>query len=206
VGWTGPKVVDGKPTEGTFRSHQVPMGDMSRPGHVKILEQWLKSYRPQELFDKTGRLRSELAEVAPQGTRRMGANPHANGGVLLRDLRLPDFRDYAAKLPKPGSVNAEATRAEGELIRGVVKLNPETFRVFSPDETASNRWGAVFVRWGDVLVFAHRDMLRILAARRLSLPALEARKFYLTTASLSILGYDHDFDEPVIRLWNDARR
>jgi len=143
-GWTGPKVVDGKPTEGTFRSHQVPMGDMSHPGHVKILEKWMKSYRPQELFDKTGKLRSELAELAPQGTRRMGANPHANGGLLLRDLRLPDFRDYAVKVPKPGGVNAEATRIQGELIRDVVKLNPETFRVFSPDETASNRWGAVF--------------------------------------------------------------
>ena len=143
-GWTGPKVVDGKPTEGTFRSHQVPMGDMSRPGHVKILEKWLKSYRPQELFDKSGRLRPEVAELAPQGTRRMGANPHANGGLLLRDLRLPDFRDYAVKLPKPGGVNAEATRVQGEFIRDVVKLNPATFRVFSPDETASNRWGAVF--------------------------------------------------------------
>ncbi len=143
-GWTGPKVVDGKPAEGTFRSHQVPMGDMSHPGHVKILEKWLKSYRPQELFDATGKLLPELSELAPQGTRRMGANPHANGGLLLRDLRLPDFRDYAVKVPQPGSVNGEATRVQGELIRDVVKLNPETFRVFSPDETASNRWGAVF--------------------------------------------------------------
>lgn len=143
-GWTGPKEVDGKPTEGTYRSHQVPMGDMSHPGHVKILEEWLESYRPRELFDETGRLRPELAELAPSGTRRMGANPHANGGLLLRDLRLPDFRDYAVKIPKPGGVNAEATRAQGEMIRDVVKLNPETFRVFSPDETASNRWGAVF--------------------------------------------------------------
>jgi len=143
-GWTGPKVVDGKPAEGTFRSHQVPMGDMSHPGHVKILEKWLKSYRPQELFDATGKLLPELSKLAPQGTRRMGANPHANGGLLLRDLRLPDFRDYAVKVPQPGSVNGEATRVQGELIRDVVKLNPETFRVFSPDETASNRWGAVF--------------------------------------------------------------
>jgi xylulose-5-phosphate/fructose-6-phosphate phosphoketolase len=143
-GWTGPKVVDGKPAEGTFRSHQVPMGDMSHPGHVKILEKWLKSYRPQELFDETGKLHSELAELAPTGTRRMGANPHANGGLLLRDLRLPDFRDYAVKMPKPGAVEAEATRTQGEFIRDVVKLNPENFRVFSPDETASNRWGAVF--------------------------------------------------------------
>ena len=143
-GWTGPKVVDGKPTEGTFRSHQVPMGDMSQPGHVKILEKWLKSYRPQELFDDTGKLLAELAELAPQGARRMGANPHANGGLLLRDLRLPDFRDYAVKVAKPGTVSAEATRAQGEFIRDVVKLNATNFRVFSPDETASNRWGAVF--------------------------------------------------------------
>jgi len=143
-GWTGPKVVDGKPTEGTFRSHQVPMGDMSHPGHVKILEKWLESYRPRELFDKAGKFRPELAELAPKGARRMSANPHANGGLLLRDLRLPDFRDYAVKLPKPGGVNAEATRVQGGFIRDVVKLNPQTFRVFSPDETASNRWGAVF--------------------------------------------------------------
>jgi xylulose-5-phosphate/fructose-6-phosphate phosphoketolase len=143
-GWTGPKQVDGIPTEGTYRSHQVPMGDMSQPGHVKILEEWLESYRPSDLFDETGRLRPELAELAPRGTRRMGANPHANGGLLLRDLHLPDFRDYAVKIPKPGCVSAEATRVQGELIRDVVKLNPETFRVFSPDETASNRWGAVF--------------------------------------------------------------
>jgi xylulose-5-phosphate/fructose-6-phosphate phosphoketolase len=143
-GWTGPKVVDGKATEGTFRSHQVPMGDMSHPGHVKILEKWLRSYRPQDLFDKTGKLRPELAELAPKGARRMGANPHANGGLLLRDLRLPDFRDYALKVPKPGAVNAEAARVQGGFIRDVLKLNPANFRVFSPDETASNRWGAAF--------------------------------------------------------------
>ena len=123
-GWTGPKVVDGKPTEGTFRSHQVPMGDMSHPGHVKILEKWMKSYRPQELFDKTGRLIPELAELAPRGERRMSANPHANGGVVLRDLRLPDFCDYEVKVPKPGAVDAEATRVQGEFIRDVIKLNP----------------------------------------------------------------------------------
>ncbi|MEO7299207.1 MAG: phosphoketolase family protein [Verrucomicrobiota bacterium] len=143
-GWTGPKVVDGKPTEGTFRSHQVPMGDMSHPGHVKILEKWLRSYRPQELFDKTGKLRSELAELAPKGERRMSANPHANGGLLLRDLRLPDFRDYAVKVSKHGAANGEATRVQGEFIRDVIKLNPDNFRVFSPDETNSNRWSAVF--------------------------------------------------------------
>ena len=143
-GWTGPKVVDGKPTEGTFRSHQVPMGEMSHPGHVEILETWMRSYRPQELFDKKGKLRSELAEFAPQGQRRMSANPHANGGLLLKDLRLPDFRDYAVKIPKPGVVDGEATRVQGQFIRDVMKLNPANFRVFSPDETASNRWGAVF--------------------------------------------------------------
>jgi xylulose-5-phosphate/fructose-6-phosphate phosphoketolase len=143
-GWTGPKMVDGKPAEGTFRSHQVPMGEMNHPGHVRILEKWLKSYRPQELFDKTGKLRPELAELAPKGERRMSANPHANGGLLLHDLRLPDFRDYAVKVPKPGAVNGEATRVQGEFIRDVTKRNPKNFRVFSPDETSSNRWGAVF--------------------------------------------------------------
>ncbi len=143
-GWTGPKVVDGQPTEGTFRSHQVPMGDMNRPGHVKVLAKWLKSYRPQELFDKGGKLRPELAELAPSGERRMSANPHANGGLLLHDLHLPDFRDYALKVLKPGSVKGEATRVQGEFIRDVVKHNPHNFRVFSPDETTSNRWGAVF--------------------------------------------------------------
>src|SRR5216117_3577216 len=129
-GWTGPKVVDGKPTEGTFRSHQVPMDDMSHPGHVKILESWLRSYRPQELFDKTGKLRPELADLAPKGERRMSANPHANGGLLLHDLRLPDFRDYAVKLPRPGAVEGEATRVQGQFIRDVTKMNPKNFRVF----------------------------------------------------------------------------
>ena len=143
-GWTGPKVVDGKPTEGTFRSHQVPMGEMNRAGHVKLLEKWMKSYRPQELFDKSGRLRSELADLAPKGERRMSANPHANGGLLLHDLRLPDFRNFAMKVPKPGTVNGEATRIQGQFIRDVIKLNPKNFRVFSPDETTSNRWGALF--------------------------------------------------------------
>ena len=143
-GWTGPKEVDGKPTEGTYRSHQVPMGDMSHPGHVKILETWMRSYGPQDLFDQNGTLRSDLAELAPQGQRRMSANVHANGGLLLKDLRLPDFRDYAVKVPEPGAVDSEATRAQGQFIRDVIKLNPSNFRVFSPDETASNRWGAVF--------------------------------------------------------------
>jgi xylulose-5-phosphate/fructose-6-phosphate phosphoketolase len=143
-GWTGPKSIDGKKTEGTFRSHQVPMGDMSHPGHVKILEKWMKSYRPQELFDDAGKFRAELAELAPKGERRMSANPHANGGLLLRDLRLPDFRDYALKVPKPGILEAEATRVQGAFMRDVIKLNTDNFRIFSPDETASNRWGAVF--------------------------------------------------------------
>jgi xylulose-5-phosphate/fructose-6-phosphate phosphoketolase len=143
-GWTGPKFVDGKPTEGTFRSHQVPMGEMDLPGHVKVLEDWLKSYRPEELFDEIGKLRPELAELAPSGERRMSANPHANGGLLLQDLRLPDFTDYAVKVATPGAVNAEATRVQGQFIRDVIEQNQKNFRVFSPDETNSNRWNAVF--------------------------------------------------------------
>ena len=143
-GWTGPKTVDGKKTEGSWRSHQVPMGDMSNPSHVKVLEKWLKSYRPQELFDPTGKLCSELAELAPKGERRMSANPHANGGLLLHDLRLPDFPDYAVKVSQPGAALGEATRVQGEFIRDVIKGNPSNFRVFSPDETNSNRWNAVF--------------------------------------------------------------
>ncbi|HWD92664.1 MAG TPA: phosphoketolase family protein, partial [Verrucomicrobiae bacterium] len=113
-GWTGPKVVDGVPIENTFRAHQVPMGDMDKPAHIKLLERWMKTYQPEKLFDRNGRLMPELAELAPKGERRMGANPHANGGLLLRDLRLPDFRDYAVKLPQPGAVQAEATRVQGE--------------------------------------------------------------------------------------------
>jgi xylulose-5-phosphate/fructose-6-phosphate phosphoketolase len=143
-GWTGPKTVDGKQVEGTFRAHQVPMGDMDKPEHIKILERWMKSYAPEKLFDKTGKLRSELAELAPAGARRMSANPHANGGILLCDLKMPDFHDYAVKVPKPGTVKAEATRVQGQFIRDVMKLNTNNFRVFSPDETASNRWSALF--------------------------------------------------------------
>ncbi len=146
-GWTGPAVVDGKPVEGTFRAHQVPVAQLAtKPRHLKILEQWMKSYRPQELFDKNGRLVAELAELAPKGARRMGANPHVNGGLLLRDLKMPDFRDYAVKVAKPGAVQAEATRVQGQFIRDVLQLNADArnFRVFSPDETASNRWSAVF--------------------------------------------------------------
>jgi len=143
-GWTGPKVVDGKVAEGNWRSHQVPMGEMSQAGHVDALEKWMRSYRPEELFDEAGRLLPALAELAPKGERRMSANPHANGGLLLQDLTLPDFRDYAVPVPKPGAVLGEATRVQGEFIRDVVKANPNNFRVFSPDETNSNRWGAIF--------------------------------------------------------------
>ena len=146
-GWTGPESVDGKPIEGTFRAHQVPVAELAtKPKHLKILEQWMKSYRPEELFDAQGRLIAELADLAPTGERRMGANPHANGGMLLRDLKMPDFRDYAIKVPKPGEVVAEATRAQGAFMRDVMKLNAEArnFRIFSPDETASNRWDALF--------------------------------------------------------------
>jgi xylulose-5-phosphate/fructose-6-phosphate phosphoketolase len=143
-GWTGPKVVDGKQAEGTFRSHQVPMGDMAKPGHLKILEKWMQSYKPGELFDKVGKLIPELAALAPAGSLRMSANPHANGGLLLHDLRLPDFRDYAMTVRKPGAVDGEATRVQGEFIRDVMKGNAGNFRVFSPDETNSNRWGALF--------------------------------------------------------------
>jgi xylulose-5-phosphate/fructose-6-phosphate phosphoketolase len=146
-GWTGPKTVDGKPVEGTFRAHQVPITDFAtKPEHLKALERWLKSYKPGELFDDDGRLIPSLAELAPKGERRMGANPHANGGLLLRDLKLPDFRNYAVPVSAPGAVKAEATRVQGKLIRDVLRANASArnFRVFSPDETASNRWTAVF--------------------------------------------------------------
>ncbi|HZS50930.1 MAG TPA: phosphoketolase family protein [Bryobacterales bacterium] len=146
-GWTGPKEVDGVPIEGTFRAHQVPLDDFrAKPDHLKILESWMKSYRPEELFDEKGKLIPELAELAPKGQRRMGANPHANGGLLLKDLRMPDFRFYAVDVPKPGAVAAEATRVLGRMLRDVMKLNGETrnFRIMGPDETASNRLNAVF--------------------------------------------------------------
>jgi len=146
-GWTGPKKVDGLQIEGTFRAHQVPVTDFaSKPEHIAILENWMRSYRPEELFDKTGRLIPELAELAPKGERRMGANPHANGGLLLRDLRMPNFCDYAVDVPKPGVVQAEATRVLGNMLRDVMKLNAgsSNFRVMGPDETASNRLGALF--------------------------------------------------------------
>src|SRR5208282_365278 len=150
-GWTGPKVVDGKPVEGTWRAHQVPVTDFAKhPEHLKILEDWMKSYKPEELFDQNGKLVAELAELAPSGERRMGANPHANGGLLLRDLTLPSFRDYAFHVTKPGTENAEATRILGQLLRDVMRLNESTnnFRVFGPDETASNRLEALYEETG----------------------------------------------------------
>jgi len=143
-GWTGPKIVDGLPAEGTFRSHQVPFSDMTDE-HLKLLEDWMRSYRPEELFDETGALRPELAELAPAGTRRMGDNPHANGGLLLRDLRLPDFRDFAVDVPAPGAVKGEATRQMGQYLAEVMRLDLDRgdFRLFGPDETTSNRLNAV---------------------------------------------------------------
>jgi xylulose-5-phosphate/fructose-6-phosphate phosphoketolase len=146
-GWTGPKEVDGKKTEDYWRSHQVPFAEMaSHPGHVKLLEHWMKSYKPEELFDAEGRFMPALARLAPEGDRRMGANPHANGGLLLKDLKMPDFRDYALDVPAPGSISGEATRLMGQFLRDVMKLNMDTrnFRVMGPDETNSNRLGALF--------------------------------------------------------------
>jgi xylulose-5-phosphate/fructose-6-phosphate phosphoketolase len=146
-GWTGPREVDGLPIEGTWRAHQVPLAELAaKPQHLKMLEAWMRSYRPDELFDESGRLVAELAELAPRGERRMGANPHANGGILLRDLRMPNFRDYSVDVPHPGTVTAEATLIMGEFIRDVMKLNWEqrNFRVFGPDETASNRLTHLF--------------------------------------------------------------
>ncbi|HEX5247020.1 MAG TPA: phosphoketolase family protein [Gaiellaceae bacterium] len=143
-GWTGPKEVDGFPVEGTWRSHQVPIPDVNAPGHLRALEDWMRSYRPDELFDDGGRLVPELAELAPRGDSRMSANPHANGGVLLRDLELPDFRAYGVDVPEPGAATSEATRVLGGFLRDVVARNPENFRIFGPDETVSNRLGDVF--------------------------------------------------------------
>ncbi len=146
-GWTGPKVVDGVQIEGTFRAHQVPLEDFgAKPDHIRLLETWMKSYRPEELFDKAGRPVAELTELAPKGDRRMSANPHANGGLLLRDLSMPDFRDYAVKAQRPGVEKAEAARVLGRMLRDVLKLNAETrnFRIMGPDETNSNRLNAVF--------------------------------------------------------------
>ena len=144
-GWTGPREVDGLQVEGTWRSHQVPvLGAREDPGHRQILEEWMRSYGPDELFDENGRLRSELRSLAPEGERRMSANSHANGGTLLQDLLLPDFRDYAVEVDEPGKTSAEATRVLGRFLRDVIAKNPTTFRLFGPDETASNRLGDVF--------------------------------------------------------------
>jgi xylulose-5-phosphate/fructose-6-phosphate phosphoketolase len=142
-GWTGPKYVDGLKTEGYWRSHQVPFGHMEKPEHVKLLDEWMRSYRPQELFDDDGRLRPEIAALAPEGDRRMSANPHANGGLLRRDLVIPDFADYAVGVTHPGRIDAEATRIMGTFLRDIMKQN-RNFRLFGPDETASNRLSAVF--------------------------------------------------------------
>jgi xylulose-5-phosphate/fructose-6-phosphate phosphoketolase len=146
-GWTGPKMLDGKPIEGTFRAHQVPLGEViARPDELGMLEDWMRSYRPEELFDEQGKLRAEYAAMAPRGDSRMGANPHANGGLLLKDLAMPDFCNYAVDVPKHGVVFAEAARVMGTFLRDVMTLNADSknFRVVSPDETASNRWGALF--------------------------------------------------------------
>ena len=146
-GWTGPKEIDGVQIEGTFRAHQVPVDNFAaKPKHIKILESWMKSYHPEKLFDETGKLIPELGELAPKGDQRMGANPNANGGMLLKELRIPDFRKYAVDVPKPGTVHAEATRVLGGMLRDTMKLNAASrnFRVFGPDETASNRLAALF--------------------------------------------------------------
>ncbi|HEU5362378.1 MAG TPA: phosphoketolase family protein, partial [Gaiellaceae bacterium] len=142
-GWTGPAEVDGQQVEGTWRAHQVPMTQArENDEHRRLLEEWMRSYRPEELFDENGTLRPELQALAPEGERRMGANPHANGGLLLRDLDLPDFRDYAVEVKKPASTFSEATRVLGTFLRDVVERNATNFRIFGPDETVSNRLGA----------------------------------------------------------------
>jgi xylulose-5-phosphate/fructose-6-phosphate phosphoketolase len=146
-GWTGPKIVDGKQTEGSFRSHQVPLsGIASNPEHLHLLEEWMRSYSPDELFDENGSLNAELAELPPRGARRMSANPHTNGGLLLRDLNMPDFRAYSIDVPSPGAVDDEATRTLGKMLRDVMRLNADSrnFRIVGPDETTSNRLDAVF--------------------------------------------------------------
>jgi xylulose-5-phosphate/fructose-6-phosphate phosphoketolase len=143
-GWTGPKVVDGQPAEGSFRSHQVPLAEVrTNPEHLAQLESWMRSYRPEELFDEAGALRADIAALAPEGERRMGSNPHANGGLLLRDLKLRDFRSYAVEVGSPGTTLGEATRVLGTFLRDVIHDNPDNFRIMGPDETVSNRLGAV---------------------------------------------------------------
>ncbi|HDH34300.1 MAG TPA: phosphoketolase family protein, partial [Nitrospirae bacterium] len=146
-GWTGPKEVDGKKTEDFWRSHQVPFSEMKgRPDHIQLLEDWMKSYRPEELFDENGALIQELAKLAPVGNHRMSANPHANGGILLKNLKMPDFREFALEVPEPGQTIGEATRELGKFLRDIMKFNMKSsnFRVFGPDETASNRLGTLF--------------------------------------------------------------
>ncbi len=144
-GWTGPKTLDGVPVEGTWRAHQVPIPDVrTNPEHLAALRSWMASYRAEELFDDHGALRAELAELAPEGPRRMSANPRTNGGLVLRDLTLPDFRDYAVAVEAPGATTSEATRVLGTFLRDVAQANRGTFRVFGPDETASNRLQALF--------------------------------------------------------------
>jgi xylulose-5-phosphate/fructose-6-phosphate phosphoketolase len=150
-GWTGPKVVDGHPVEGSWRSHQVPLADpRKKPDQLRMLEEWMRSYRPEELFDQSGKFRSELAALAPEGARRMGMIPASNGGALLKDLDLPDFRDYALKIDKPGATEGESTRVLGKFLRDVMKRNPANFRLMGPDETSSNRLDAVFEVTGRV--------------------------------------------------------
>jgi xylulose-5-phosphate/fructose-6-phosphate phosphoketolase len=154
-GWTGPRVVDGKPVENTWRAHQVPLSELAtKPDHLRQLEEWMRSYKPEELFDAGGKLIPELADLAPAGSRRIGANPHANGGLLLKDLAMPDFRDYQVEVVKPGTVNAEATRELGRFLRDVMRLNAEAanFRVFGPDETSSNRLDALFEATDKILM------------------------------------------------------
>jgi xylulose-5-phosphate/fructose-6-phosphate phosphoketolase len=146
-GWTGPKFVDGKPVEGTWRAHQVPLSQPAKnPEHLRLLEEWMRSYKPEELFDEEGRLKPDLGELAPKGERRMGANPHANGGLLLKELKLPDYCEYAVNVPHPGTIESEATRVLGRFLRDVMKLNMDqrNFRVVGPDETSSNRLDALF--------------------------------------------------------------
>jgi xylulose-5-phosphate/fructose-6-phosphate phosphoketolase len=149
-GWTCPKYLDGKPLEGTWRAHQVPITDLSNPEHLALLSAWMKSYHPEELFDANGQLHEELAALPPTGHRRMGANPHTNGGALLEPLTLPQFRDYAVKVPRPGATLAESTRILGEFLRDVFTLDRDKhhFRLFGPDETASNRLDAVYAATG----------------------------------------------------------
>lgn len=166
-GWTGPKFVDGLQVEGTWRAHQVPVADLQRkPEHLKILEDWMRSYRPEELFDENGRLIPELGELAPKGDRRMGANPHANGGLLLHDLIMPDFEEYSVEVEKPGTGNIESTRVLGGFLRDVMKFNLEhnNFRVFGPDETASNRLELIYQvsdkQWLEPILPVDKDLSR----------------------------------------------